>query len=224
MTPLEWVLLIVVIALVVALAGFVVATQQRKRARLQSRFGPEYDRAVDRAPNRKEAEQHLAAVAEKRDKLQIRDLPPAAAERWRMEWRAVQARFVDAPAEAVRSADDLLTAIMRERGYPVDDFDEHASLVAVDYPDVVEHYREGRAGYRRHLETGDTDTEELRRSFVHYRALFDSLVSPDPNGSGAHPAAVRSDGEYRNDPQTAADDRANPYASDQYADRPEVQR
>jgi hypothetical protein len=224
MTPLEWVLLVVVIVLVVAVAGLMMSMQRRKSAQLQSRFGPEYDRVVERAPNRREAEQELSAVAEKRDALQIRELSAAAAERWRQEWRAVQARFVDAPAEAVRSADDLVTSIMRDRGYPVEDFDERASLVAADYPDVVEHYREGRAGYQRHLQTGDTDTEELRRSFVHYRALFESLVSPDAH-AGQHSATDRLDeGRPAGDGVPAEQDPANPYASDVYVDRPEVQR
>jgi hypothetical protein len=213
MTPLEWVLLAAVVLLLVVVVALVLGMQRRRSMQLQERFGPEYERAVDRSPNRREAEQHLAAVAEQRDRLQIRDLAPAAAERYRSEWHVVQARFVDAPAEAVRSADGLLTTIMRERGYPVDDFDEHASLVAVDYPDVVEHYREGRAGYQRHLDTGNTDTEELRRAFVHYRALFDSLVSPTSDGRHAVPS-----GDVRED------DRSNPYASDLYANGPEVQR
>lgn len=225
MTPLEWVLLAVVVVLLIAVVAMVAGMQKRRRMQLQERFGPEYERAVERSPNRREAEQHLAAVAEQRDRLQIRDLAPAAADRYRSEWRGVQARFVDAPAEAVRSADGLLTTIMRERGYPVDDFDEQASLVAADYPDVVEHYREGRAGFRRHQETGDTDTEELRRAFVHYRALFDSLVSPSSTVAGT---SVGPDGRHAADraadPVDVREDRTNPYASDLYANPPEVQR
>lgn len=223
MTPLEWVLIVVVLLLLVAVVGLAFGAQQRKRAQLQERFGPEYERAVERSPNRREAEQHLTAVAEQRDRLQIRDLPPAAAERYRSEWRAVQARFVDAPAEAVRTADGLLTAIMRDRGYPVDDFDEHASLIAADYPDVVEHYREGRAGFHRHQQTGDTDTEELRRSFVHYRALFETLVSPGADGladGGRHTA----DSHAAEPVDVRTGERPNPYESDVYANPPEVQR
>jgi hypothetical protein len=223
MTPLVWVLLVVVIVLVVAVAALMMSMQRRKSSQLQSRFGPEYDRVVEQSPNRREAEQHLAAVAEKRDALQIRELSAAAAERWRQEWRAVQARFVDAPTEAVRSADELVTSIMRDRGYPVDDFDERASLVAADYPDVVEHYREGRAGYQRHLETGNTDTEEQRRAFVHYRALFESLVSPD-HQAGQHAAEPVDQDRVGADDRTPEQDPSNPYASDVYVDRPEVQR
>ena len=58
---------------------------------------------------------------------------------------------------------------MRERGYPVDDFDQRAADISVDHPDVVEHYRQGHR-----LRGGDT--EEQRQAMVHYRALFDELL------------------------------------------------
>jgi len=43
-----------------------------------------------------------------------------------------EARFVDEPGPAVDAADDLITSVMRERGYPVEDFDQRADLVAAD--------------------------------------------------------------------------------------------
>ena len=50
-------------------------------------------------------------------------------------------RFVDRPQVAVADADSLLTDVMRDRGYPIDDFDAKSRLVSVDHPDVVENYR-----------------------------------------------------------------------------------
>jgi hypothetical protein len=225
MTSFEWVLLTVAILLVaVAVVGLAMALQRRRSARLQDRFGVEYERVVEGAPSRRQAEQEMTDIAERRDQLSIRDLPPAAAARWREQWRSVQSRFVDAPAEAVRSADEVLTSIMRERGYPVDDFDERSSLIAVDDPDVVEHYREARTGFQRYRQTGDVDTEELRRAFVHYRALFDSLVGPDPAAATALVGAPRTASQQAAiDPATAADpDPTN--LSDLYLDRPEMPR
>jgi hypothetical protein len=87
----------------------------------------------------------------------------------------VQARFVDDPSAAVQEADSLIQSVMRERGYPMDDFDQRAADISVDHPDVVENYREG---HRLALSsaTGDGTTEELRQAMVHYRALFDELL------------------------------------------------
>jgi hypothetical protein len=183
MKAIVWVLLVLVVIAVVA--AIVWNSQRTKRARLRDRFGPEYDRAVERTGSQRDAERELAGVAERRDALDIKELSPAARQRWQQEWDLVQARFVDAPAEAVASADSLLTALMRERGYPVEDFEERAALVAADHPAVVENYRAAHTAYDRHRQSGAVDTEDLRQSFVHYRALFENMVEPDAPGDAA---------------------------------------
>jgi hypothetical protein len=173
----ETIAVIVLVILVLAVvAAFVVVQRNRRRAQLQERFGPEYDRAVSETGSRREAEQHLAAVAHKRDKLEIRDLEPRQRAQFVEQWELVQARFVDEPAEAVDGAELLITTVMRERGYPIEDFEEQADLVAADHPDVVDHYRAAHASHERHRSAGEAGTEDLRQAFVHYRSLFDSLV------------------------------------------------
>ena len=96
----------------------------------------------------------------------------------RSRWDDVQAAFVDDPPGAVGDADRLVIQVMRERGYPVDDFDQRAADISVDHPNVVEHYR---AAHTLHLaqEHGDIGTEAEREAFVHYRALFDKLLETD---------------------------------------------
>ena len=92
-------------------------------------------------------------------------------------WQAVQAEFVDRPGPALDEADQLVTEVMRDCGYPVEDFSERAELVAADHPQVMEHYRAAHAiQHTHHGNSGSSDTEELRQAFVHYRALFNELV------------------------------------------------
>jgi hypothetical protein len=67
---------------------------------------------------------------------------------------------------------------MRERGYPVDDFEQQSALVSVDHPDVVTNYREGHTIYLS-FDRGDASTEDLRQAMHHYRALFDELLTED---------------------------------------------
>jgi hypothetical protein len=174
--------IVLVVILVAALAAvLVVVSRNRRRAQLQERFGPEYDRAVNETGSVREAEQQLAAVADKRDKLEIRDLEPRQRAQFVEQWELVQARFVDEPPAAVDGAELLITTVMHERGYPVEDFEERASLVAADHADVVEHYRAAHTAHERHRQSGDTDTEDLRQAFVHYRSLFDSLIDRQPD-------------------------------------------
>jgi hypothetical protein len=174
MDSVVWLAIIVALVAIAAVAVF--ALQARSRARLRTRFGPEYDRALDRAGNRKEAEHELAEIAHRRDELDIHDLDPQSAERFAEEWSAIQARFVDTPAEAVTSASALVTTVMEVRGYPVEDDDERTLLVAADHPEVAGHYREARQAHDRYEQDGVGDTEDLRQSFMHYRELFDVLV------------------------------------------------
>jgi len=201
MTTITVIIVVLVVAALLA-AAFLVSQQQR-RAQLQQRFGPEYDRAVEGASTRREAEHHLAEVAHRRDKLDVRDLDPTERSHYNAEWDVVQARFVDVPGRAVDDAEKLISTVMRERGYPVDNFEAQADLVAADHPEVVQHYREAHAALERHHSAGGVDTEDLRQSFVHYRALFEVLVSnesPDPAASAPvvapeaidEPAAVRA--------------------------------
>lgn len=170
-----WVWLVIVAALVLLAAGAYVAWQQYQRRQLREGFGPEYDRAVADAPSRREAETELAERKKRHDELEIRPLAPAAAGRYREQWEAAQARFVDDPEGAIAEADHLIQQVMRERGYPVDDFERRADDVSVDYPEVVDEYRRGHE-LAEAAEAGDATTEDLRQALVHYRALFERML------------------------------------------------
>jgi hypothetical protein len=164
-----WVLVAVGAAIVIALVVWQGLRARRTHA-LQQRFGPEYDRTLDRADDRSEAEAELEGRARRRDELDVQPLSHAARERYLAEWRRVQARFVDDPAGAVSQSDALIQSVMRERGYPVEDFDQRAADVSVDHPNVIENYRAG------HRLAGSSDTEDQRQAMIHHRALFEELV------------------------------------------------
>jgi hypothetical protein len=168
--------IIVIVLLVlaaVAVAVWMRAQQAKRREGLQDRFGPEYDRAVDEHGDRKAAEKQLADTASRRDSIEVRPLEPAERERYAAEWTRVQADFVDSPTAATREADRLVQSVMRDRGYPVDDFDTRSQMLAADHPEVVEHYRAAHSVGSRQ---DPVDTEDLRQAFVHYRALFELLL------------------------------------------------
>lgn len=179
----------VVVLLLVLLLAAVLAPRLRQRRRsqaLQNRFGPEYDRAVDASGDRSTAEEHLERRVERREQLDIRPLEPTARQRYADEWRETQKRFVDAPGDAVHEADSLVTRVMRDRGYPVDDFERRVDDVSVDHPGVVDDYRAAHRVAIAH-DRGEAGTEDLRQALVHYRSLFDRLLS---DGNGAAPSAA----------------------------------
>jgi hypothetical protein len=169
-----WIVIIVAAILVVGFVAWVLGTK-RRTDRLQQRFGPEYERTVEQAESRREAESELSARMKRRQELEIRPLSPETAERYTVEWRDVQARFVDQPSEAVKDADRLVTRLMQERGYPTEDFEQQAADVSVDHPNVVDNYRGAHTVWVSN-EQGKAGTEDLRRAMVHYRSLFEELL------------------------------------------------
>lgn len=167
------VVLIIVLLAVLFAAGWFLGGWARSR-RLRNRFGPEYERSLEGAENRRAAERELAAREKRYAQLNLRPLSVAARARYIEQWATLQERFVDAPGDSVHDADELVHAVMRDRGYPTDDFEQQAADLSVEHGAVVGHYRDA---YRiRGRE--DAGTEELRQAFVHYRTIFRALVGP----------------------------------------------
>jgi FtsZ-interacting cell division protein ZipA len=169
-----WIVIAVVVAIVV-LGILATALRTRRSRSLQDRFGREYDRTVDKAGGRREAEQELREREKRHDELELRPLSQDVRERYLQQWQVTQGQFVDDPKGAMSKADDLVQRVMRDRGYPVDDFEQRAADISVEHPDLVEKYRTAN-GIARASERGEASTEDLRHSVRHYRALFVELL------------------------------------------------
>jgi hypothetical protein len=176
-----WILIAVVAVLVVLGVLWYVAQQRRTRA-LRDRFGSsEYDRTLEKEGGRRSAERELREREKRHDELELRPLSPETRRGFEQEWEETQGRFVDDPKGAVARADELVQRVMRERGYPVEDFDQRAADMSVEHPDLVEKYRTAD-GIARASERGEASTEDLRHSVRHYRALFVELLGTDDAG------------------------------------------
>ena len=184
-----WIVIGVIVAVVVLGVLFTALRTRRSRS-LQDQFGREYDRAVDKAGGRREAERELAERQKRHDELELRPLSRDARERYVQQWQVTQGRFVDDPTGAVSEADDLVQRVMRDRGYPVDDFEQRAADISVEHPDLVEKYRTAD-GIARASERGEASTEDLRHSVRHYRALFVELLEMDDDAEGVDDASTR---------------------------------
>ena len=159
-----WIVLALVVLVVLALFAWP-ARNRRRTQQLQEGFGPEYEHVVEETGDKRDAERELRERQDRREELEV---------------RPVQGRFVDEPEAAVHDADRLVQQVMAERGYPVaDDFERRAADVSVDYPDVVENFREGHRLVDEH-EAGAAGTEPLRQAMVHFRSLFDELLAEEP--------------------------------------------
>ena len=68
---------------------------------------------------------------------------------------------------------------MKARGYPVEDFEQRAADISVDYPELVTDYRGLHLIAVKEAED-EVGTEEMRQAMVHGRALFENLIKQEP--------------------------------------------
>lgn len=182
MSPVQIAVIVVLLIAVALLAAGLRAVARRRS--LRQRFGPEYDRVVSERPGRPAAERELRARERRHAELDVRPLSPASRSGYEAAWEEIQVRFVDAPGEAVDAADDLLTRLIAERGYPAGEFDQRVAHLSVKHGRTVQHYRDAHDVTLR-KERGEVGTEELRQALVHYRALVTDLLG-DPSDGRRH--------------------------------------
>ena len=102
----------------------------------------------------------LRAAGVGRRRPQLRPLPAESRERYISEWDEIDTKFVDAPEQAVREADSLVTSMLRERGHP---------LTERDLPDEIR--RAHKLGY-----SSKDKTEGMRQALLQYRAVMERMM------------------------------------------------
>lgn len=163
-----------VLALIIVAALISRGARRSRTAALRDKFGGEYDHVIEEKGKRKHAEAELLARQAEVQKYDIRPFSLAERDRFRRDWSVIEQRFIERPTTAVVEADELVADMMRVRGYPMGDFEKHAAALSVTHPRVIDHYRRGHDAIGL---AGKASTEDLRQAMLHYRALFDELIS-----------------------------------------------
>ena len=196
--------IVLIIVVLVIIAAIVYGVQAGRRKKLQSTFGPEYDRVVADTGNRTEAEKELREREKRHAELELKELSPESQQRYRAAWEEVQIQFVDNPSEAVGTADELVTQLITERGYPTAEYDERLADLSVEHSNTLEHYRQAHEISERSA-AGAAGTEDLRLALVHYRALFAELLGTDPVSTTPGTTTSDPDDEPAPAPRRATD-------------------
>ena len=162
--------MIILIAVAILAIGVAVwmYLQKKRTQNLRSKLGPEYDKAIGGHTDRSHAESELEKREKRVAQFHIRPLRDDERAEYAEDWRAEQSLFVDDPRAAVKHADTLVQGVMKQRGYPVSDFEQNAADLSVDHPRVVEHYRVAHEIAIRDG-NGQSSTEDLRKAMVSYR-------------------------------------------------------
>ncbi|MEV6643262.1 hypothetical protein [Amycolatopsis sp. NPDC051371] len=218
-------LIVVIVVVAIAVLGAVIwlVTQEMQRKRLQQRFGPEYDRTVEESDNPRAAQRELAERERRHKELDIRPLSASARERYAREWAQVQEKFVDEPSTAVAEADRLLVALMGERGYPTEGYEQQVADLSVRHAKTLEHYR---AAHSTQQKRDGASTEDLRDAMVRYRTVFEDLLTDGADDDRQHDHHDRrnghdhdghdSDHADRRDAETRDDDRHETHETGQH--------
>jgi len=93
----------------------------------------------------------------------LRPLSDEARDRYAQSWSAIESRFIEEPAAAVQEADQLVLAILRERGARIDDERR-----------LPRELTEARAAAQ--TNEGQSGTEGLRKAMLHYQHAVESSV------------------------------------------------
>jgi len=102
-----------------------------------------------------------AGVGRRQPKL--RPMPPESRDRYISEWDEIEAKFVEFPEQAVREAEALVMAVLRERGHP---------LTERDLPSEVQ--RAHKLGYN-----SKDKTEGMRQAMLQYRGVVERMVGTE---------------------------------------------
>src|SRR5262245_20448905 len=77
-----WIVIAVAVVAIILLVAMSAMAKSRRRAHLKDRFGSEYDRTIDDADNRRQAERELRDRESRHDQLELKPLTPAARDRY----------------------------------------------------------------------------------------------------------------------------------------------
>jgi hypothetical protein len=161
----------------------------------QQRLGTEYDRHIAQSESRLATERELRDRHRRHATLKFSELSPQAREGHAMEWRKLQPHFASSAHEAVNDADDLVTRLIAELGYPAGDYYEQLAQMSAEHGDTLQAYREAHQislSNRR----GEATAEQLRLAVMHFSTLVPQLLGEQPAPShdvSTHPAGQHPD-------------------------------
>ena len=216
------VIILIILALVI-IAAIVYGLQITRRKQLKNTFGPEYDRVVADTGSRSDGEKQLREREKRHAELELKPLSPESQARYTAAWEEVQIDFVDHPEQAVSTADDLVTRLIAERGYPTGDYDDQLANLSVDHARTLGHYRDAHAISQRSAK-GEASTEDLRQALVHYRALFADLLGTDPLKTSPNATAHAATADSAEATPASAHDAKSDHDTDVAGSRPDTTR
>jgi hypothetical protein len=168
---------IIATVLVIAVMAYAARREYAKR-QIRSSFGPEYDRVKAEHGGTRGADRELTRRAHMHNKLRLEQISADDQDFYATSWEHVHGSFLDDPAVALSSAEQLIARLLTARGYPAGDNGEHMALLSVQHGNTLVGYRQARSvSERLGSDPASVSTEEERTALMQYQALFGDLLA-----------------------------------------------
>ncbi len=193
----EWIVLGVVLAAVVVLGALLIGVMVRRRSArrshteaLRRQFGDDYDATVARL-GRKAAEAELDERIHRFREMELDRVSPDSRDEMTERWKEIQYRFLEDPSYSVRESEHLISALMRERGFPDGGFETRARALSMAHAELADPYREAYATFRA-TEDGSVTVVKMFDAMHRYRELFEALLERPKREAGVEGSAPPS--------------------------------
>jgi hypothetical protein len=178
--PAGAVLTIIIICVLIAIAAGTAATLELRMMATRRQFGPEFDRLASQVGARR-ARAELVARKRHVAGLNLHPLSPQRSRELLAQWDSVQEQFVEAPAQAVVTGQELVLSAAAELGYLTGDQEQLLADLSVAHARQLEGFRRAQ---RTTTAPEAAPTEDLRQALLGYRTLFYELAGGGPGASG----------------------------------------
>ncbi len=143
------------------------------------RSSSEYDLAVAQSEGRLAADRELRDRHRRHVILEFSELSPGARERYAAKWQELCGRLTTSAHQAVNDADDLVSQLIAELGYPAREYYEQLAQTSVNHAGTLRSYREAHQislSNRR----GEATAKQLRLAAGLFQVLVPQLLGEQP--------------------------------------------
>lgn len=140
----------------------------------QSKFGPDYDKAVQSSRSHSRDLVTLSEPSGRNQNPGLRELSSTQRDQYSQWWAYVQSLFAEHPATALTEADRLATNLMRDRGYPAPDRNDPNADLNPRHAHLVT-----RLHRAQELRRTGSSAQQKREALLAYRGVIAELLALD---------------------------------------------
>ncbi|HEV3173077.1 MAG TPA: hypothetical protein VGZ32_22210 [Actinocrinis sp.] len=171
-------IIIAIVAAVLLLGAAAVGWDRHRKENLRKSFGPEYETVAQELDSKQEVDRELLRRKRQHDQLSLHPVSAADQDYYTTAWEHLQGVFLDDPALALSSAEQLVAKLLDARGYPGGDPREQLALLSVEHADALADYRRAqRISEHTRGTSAPVPTEEIRQALLAYYTLFNHLLA-----------------------------------------------